>query len=210
MSAEANSTATTDRPRRIVVGISGASGVIYGIRVLEQLRKFPNVQSHAVISAGAKRTAAFEVDLSPAELDGLADVTHRVQDLGAPISSGSFRTDGMVIAPCSVKTLSGIVNSYDDNLLIRAADVTLKERRPLVLVLRETPLHLGHLRLMVAASEMGVTIAPPVPAFYCRPQTIDDMVDYTVARILDQLGLEAPDSRRWGEAAVESDLLDDA
>lgn len=195
----------SERARRIAVGISGASGVVYGLRVLEQLRKFGDVESHAVISAGAKRTATFELGMSASHLDTMADVTHNFRDLAAPLSSGSFRTDGMVIAPCSIKTLSGIVNSYDDNLLIRAADVTLKERRPLVLVVRETPLHLGHLRLMTAAAEMGATIAPPVPAFYNQPKTIDDIVDYTVARVLDQLGLESYDPRRWGEPVGSAD-----
>jgi 4-hydroxy-3-polyprenylbenzoate decarboxylase len=191
----------TDRPRRIVVGISGASGVVYGVRVLEQLKKFAGIETHAIISPGARRTAGYELDRAPADLGALADVTHRFQDLAAPVSSGSYRIDGMVVAPCSIKTLSGIVHSYADNLLIRAADVALKERRPLVLVVRETPLHLGHLRLMTQAVEMGAVIAPPVPAFYNRPDSVDAIVDYTVERVLDQLGLEMPDSRRWGEGA---------
>ena len=194
---------TSDRMRRIVVGISGASGIIYGVRVLEQLSKFDDVESHAIITPGARRTAGYELDMDPHDLENLADVTHRINDLAAPISSGSFRTDGMIIAPCSIKTLSGVANCYADNLLIRAADVVLKERRPLVLMLRETPLHLGHIRLMAQAAEMGAMITPPVPAFYNKPQTIDDMVDYTVARALDQLGLEAPDPRRWGEPPLD-------
>jgi flavin prenyltransferase len=201
----------TDRPRRIIVGISGASGVVYGVRVLEQLKKFADIETHAIISPGARRTAAYELDLAPSDLGALADVTHRFQDLAAPVSSGSFRTDGMVVAPCSVKTLSGIVHSYADNLLIRAADVALKERRPLVLVVRETPLHLGHLRLMAQAAEMGAVVAPPVPAFYNRPDSVDAIIDYTVERVLDQLGLETPDPRRWGEnAPFDEPPIDDA
>ena len=203
MSSHSTSEIPVDRPRRIIVGISGASGVIYGVRMLEQLRKFADVETHAVISTSARRTASFELDMSASEIEELADVTHRFQDLAAPISSGSFRTDGMVIAPCSIKTLSAVANCYGDNLLTRAADVTLKEHRPLILLLRETPLHLGHLRLMVDAAEIGATIAPPVPAFYNRPQTIDGMVDYTVERVLDQLGLETPDTRRWGEPPAD-------
>jgi 4-hydroxy-3-polyprenylbenzoate decarboxylase len=203
------------RPTRVVVGISGASGVVYGVRLLQILRRVAGVQTHAVITPGARRTAAHELDLSARELDGLADVTHRHSDLGAAISSGSFRTDGMIVAPCSVKTLSAIANSYDDNLLVRAADVTLKERRPLVLLVRETPLHLGHLRLMVRAAEMGATIAPPVPAFYIRPDSVERLVEYTAKRALDLLGLELPDERRWGspgpagpEASVAATCLD--
>lgn len=206
MTAHSGDSRTHKRPRRIVVGISGASGIIYGVRVLEQLSKLDNVESHAVITPGARRTAAYELDMDPHDLENLADVTHRINDLAAPISSGSFRTDGMIIAPCSIKTLSGVANCYADNLLIRAADVVLKEHHPLVLMLRETPLHLGHIRLMAQAAEMGAVITPPVPAFYNRPRTIDEMVDYTVARALDQLGLDTPDSRRWGE---ESPAIDD-
>ena len=199
MTSHADGTRTPDRPRRIVVGISGASGIVYGVRVLEQLSKFDNLETHAIVTPGARRTAAYELDMAPRDLEGLADVTHRIGDLAASISSGSFRTDGMIIAPCSIKTLSGVANCYADNLLTRAADVILKEHRPLVLMLRESPLHLGHMRLMAQAAEMGAVIVPPVPAFYNRPQTIDDIVDYTVARALDQLGLDAPDPRRWGE-----------
>jgi 4-hydroxy-3-polyprenylbenzoate decarboxylase len=186
------------RVRRIVVGISGASGTIYGLRLLERLRDVPGVETHAVVSPSARRTAGFELDVPPAHLEAAAHVTHRYQDLAAPISSGSFRTDGMIVAPCSVRSLSGIANSNSDNLLVRAADVTLKERRPLLLLLRETPLHIGHLRLMLRAAEMGAVIAPPVPAFYNRPVTIDDIVDYTVDRVLDQFGIELPSLRRWG------------
>jgi 4-hydroxy-3-polyprenylbenzoate decarboxylase len=193
------------RPRRIIVGISGASGVVYGVRLLQVLSSVPDVETHAVVSPSAKRTASFELDIPPTQLDALADVTHRFNDLSAPISSGSFRTDGMIVAPCSVKTLSGIANCYDDNLLVRAADVILKERRSLVLLLRETPLHLGHLKLMVRAAEMGAVLAPPVPAFYNRPQTISDIVDYTVERTLDQLGIELKDDRRWGYRGTAED-----
>lgn len=185
------------RPIRVVVGISGASGVIYGVRLLEMLREMPGVESHAVITPGARRTAAEELNLAPTDLDRLAEVSHRYGDLGAALSSGSYRTDGMIVAPCSVKTLSAIANSYDDNLLVRAADVTLKERRPLVLLVRETPLHVGHLKLMLRVAEMGATVAPPVPAFYTRPTSVASLVDYTLVRVLDQLRLELPDDRRW-------------
>jgi 4-hydroxy-3-polyprenylbenzoate decarboxylase len=185
------------RPLRVVVGMSGASGIIYGVRLLEMLRELPGVESHAVITPGARRTAAEELDLDPTDLDRLADVSYRHADLGATLSSGSYRTDGMVVAPCSMKTLSAIANSYDDNLLVRAADVTLKERRPLVMLVRETPLHVGHLKLMLRVAQMGATVAPPVPAFYTRPTSVASLVDYTLVRVLDQLHLELPDDRRW-------------
>jgi 4-hydroxy-3-polyprenylbenzoate decarboxylase len=183
--------------RRIVVGISGASGAVFGIRALEMLREIDDLETHLVISAGARTTIAMETDQTVDEVNGLADVVHKESNLAASISSGSFRTDGMLIAPCSIKTLSAIANSFADNLLARAADVTLKERRPLVLLFRETPLHVGHIRLMLQAAEAGATLMPPVPAFYHRPRTIDDVVDQTVGRALDQLGLDAPAVSRW-------------
>lgn len=184
-----------DRPRRIVVGITGATGVAYGVRALELLGA-AGVETHLVLSRSGALTMGLEGDRTVEEVKALAGVVHPAGDIGASIASGSFRHDGMIIAPCSMKTLSGIVNSYADNLVIRAADVTLKERRPLVLVVRETPLHLGHLRLMVQAAEMGAVIFPPVPAFYANPTSIAELIDATVVRILDQLGFEL-DMDRW-------------
>lgn len=183
---------------RIVVGISGSTGAIYGIRLLQVLRECKDVETHLVMSSPAKQTVALETDYKVEEVEALASHVHRYNDIAAAISSGSFKTNGMVVIPCSIKTLSGISNSYNDNLLTRAADVTLKERRRLVLVLRETPLHLGHLRLMTQAAEMGAILLPPVPAFYHRPKTIDDIVNQTVGRVLDTLDVEHPDLfKRW-------------
>ncbi|WP_299397543.1 UbiX family flavin prenyltransferase [Pelagibius sp.] len=183
---------------RLIVGISGASGVRYGIRMLETLRDLP-VESHLVLSKAAELTIAYETDLKVAEVTALADVAYPVGDLGAAVSSGSFQTLGMVVAPCSVRSMSEIASGVTSNLLTRAADVVLKERRRLVLMLRETPLHSGHLRSMLALSEMGAVIAPPVPGFYANPQTIDEMVDHTVGRVLDLFGLDSGKVRRWGE-----------
>ncbi|MFL1800390.1 UbiX family flavin prenyltransferase [Plesiomonas shigelloides] len=184
---------------RLIVGISGASGAQYGIRLLQVLQPLTQIETHLIISQAARRTIALETDFSLREVTALADVYHDVRDIAASVSSGSFRTAGMVILPCSVKTLSGIVHSYADDLLVRAADVVLKERRTLVLGVRETPLHLGHLRLMTQAAELGVVIMPPVPAFYHRPQTLDDIIDQTVNRVLDQFAIELPQDlfRRW-------------
>ncbi|WP_420346856.1 UbiX family flavin prenyltransferase [Pelagibius sp.] len=183
---------------RLIVGISGASGVRYGIRMLETLRDLP-VESHLVLSKAAELTIAYETAAKVAEVTALADVTYPVGDLGAAISSGSFQTLGMVVAPCSVRSMSEIASGVTSNLLTRAADVVLKERRRLVLMLRETPLHTGHLRSMLALSEMGAVIAPPVPGFYANPQSIDEMVDHTVGRVLDLFGLDSGKVRRWGE-----------
>lgn len=183
--------------RRIVVGISGASGAIFGIRALEMLGSIEGVETHLVISSGARTTIAMETDRSADEVGALADCVHKESNLAASISSGSFATDGMLIAPCSSKMLSAIATSFADNLVARAADVTLKERRPLVLLFRETPLHLGQIRLMAQATEVGAIVMPPVPAFYHRPRTIDDIVDQTVGRALDQLGFEVPEVSRW-------------
>ncbi len=174
---------------RLVIGISGATGVIYGIRLLEVLRSHPDVETHLVISNPAKQTVVLETDRKIEEVEALATRVHSFHDLAAPIASGSFKAAGMVVIPCSMKTLSGIANSYDDNLLVRAADVTLKERRPLVLVARETPLHLGHLRLMERVVENGAILLPPMPAFYTKPSTIDDIVNQTVGRVLDVVGI---------------------
>jgi 4-hydroxy-3-polyprenylbenzoate decarboxylase len=185
--------------RRIIIGISGASGAIYGIRALQALRADPEIESHLVLSPSAKRTILEETDWNVADVEALADVVHAHRDIGASIASGSFRTAGMLVAPCSIKSLSGIVHSYNDNLLARAADVCLKERRPLVLVVRETPLHLGHIEMLAQAARYGAVVLPPVPAFYNRPQTIDDIVNHTVGKALDQFQIPHQLFKRWKE-----------
>lgn len=182
--------------QRLVVGISGASGIIYGIRLLEALRQ-TEVETHLVMSEAAKKVAELETGYSVAQVEALADAVYKNDEIEAPISSGSFQTMGMVVAPCAVKSLSAIAHSYNDTLLARAADVVLKERRKLVLVVRETPLHLGHLRLMAEATEYGAVILPPVPSFYHQPKTIDDIIAQTVGKILDQFHLEHNLFRRW-------------
>ncbi len=184
--------------QRLIVGITGASGVRYGVRMLEILRDLP-VESHLVLSKAAETTLAYETDLKVAQVRALADVVYPVADVGAAISSGSFQTLGMVVAPCSIRSMSEIATGVTSNLLTRAADVVLKERRRLVLMLRETPLHTGHLRSLLALSEMGAVIAPPVPGFYAKPASLDEMVDHTVGRVLDLFGLEAGTVKRWGE-----------
>ena len=185
--------------RKIIVGISGASGVIYGIRFLEVLQQVPEVESHLVLSTAGAQTIALETDYSPDQVLALADVSYRFNDIAAAIASGSFKTQGMVVIPCTMKTLAGIAHSFSDNLLLRAADVVLKDRRRLIIVPRETPLHLGHLRLMTQVVEMGAVVVPPVPAFYHRPQTISDIIDQTVNRVLDLLDVELPEDlfTRW-------------
>ena len=185
-------------PGRLIVGISGASGVRHGVRLLEILRGL-DIETHLVITRTAELTLVQETDWKPAQVRGLAHTHHRIGDLAAPLSSGSFPTLGMVVIPCSVRTMSEIATGATSNLLTRAADVTLKERRRLVLVVRETPLHTGHLRTMVQLSELGAVIAPPMPAFYLRPQTVEEIVDQTVGRVLDLFGLDPPITRRWGE-----------
>lgn len=193
--------------KKIIVGISGASGVIYGIRLLEILRTVRDVETHLVLTAAGATTIALETDYTPDEVKALADVVYPFRDIAAAISSGSFKTDGMVVIPCSMKTLAGIAYSFSDNLLLRAADVVLKDRRRLVLVPRETPLHLGHLRTMTLLAEMGAILAPPMPAFYHRPQSIDEIINQTVNRVLDLLdiSLETDLFTRWqgGKAARE-------
>jgi flavin prenyltransferase len=186
-------------PFRLIVGISGASGVIYGIRMLEILRSEPSVETHLVMSPAARQTIALETDWDLADVEALADHTYRFGDIAASISSGSAPIDAMIVIPTSMGTLSGIANSTSDNLLERAADVTLKERRPLVIVPRETPLHLGHLRLMVAATEMGAILCPPTPAFYQRPGSLEEVIDHTIMRLLDVLGVRLSKdlSPRW-------------
>lgn len=192
---------TADRPSdrpRLVVGISGASGVIYGVRTLDACRDL-NVESHLIVSKSAVLTLQQETELSVAELNERADVVHRVGDIGAAVASGSYRTLGMVIAPCSVRSMSEIATGVTSSLLTRAADVTLKERRPLVLMVRETPLHLGHLRTLTKLAEMGAVIAPPLPAFYAKPASIAEMVDQSVGRALDLFDLSWRPVKRWGE-----------
>jgi len=186
--------------KRLIIGISGASGAIYGVRLLEVLQGVPDIETHLIMSNAARQTLALETDLQLRDVQSLADVVHDSRDIAASVSSGSFKTAGMVILPCSMKTLSGIVHSYTDNLLTRAADVVLKEHRRLVLCVRETPLHLGHLRMMTTAAELGAIVMPPVPAFYHRPQTLQDIIDQTVNRVIDQFDIEMPQDlfTRWG------------
>ncbi len=182
---------------RLVIGIAGASGAVYGIRLLEVLRDHADIETHLVVSGGAQRTIELETDYTLDDVVALADRFHDLGDVAASLSSGSFATMGMVVAPCSMKTLSGIANSYSDNLLLRAADVTLKEQRRLVLLPRETPLHLGHARLVVQAIEIGAVVMPPVPALYHRPQTIGEIIDHTVSRVLDLFGIDNDLVTRW-------------
>jgi 4-hydroxy-3-polyprenylbenzoate decarboxylase len=188
-------------PTRLIVGISGASGPHYGVRLLEVLREQTDVELHLVLSAGARATISYEMDRDPDQVAALAHVLHDERDLAASIASGTFVTAGMVVAPCSIKTLSAIANSYNDNLITRAADVCLKERRRLVLVVRETPLHHGHLRLMEQATLSGATILPPVPGFYHKPRTVEQLIDHSVLKILDQLGLHLDLVTRWAGLA---------
>jgi len=188
--------------QRLVVGISGASGVIYGIRCLELLRD-KGIETHLVMSKSAEMTLAYETDLKPKEVRALASVNHSVADIGASISSGSFPTMGMVIAPCSIRTMSEIATGVTSSLLSRAADVVLKEKRPLVLALRETPLHGGHLRTMTTLADIGAVVAPIVPAFYTKPKSVDDIVNHTVGRLLDFFGIETKVVRRWQGGPAE-------
>jgi len=203
---------TTTDSTRLVVGITGASGAIYGVRALTALRIL-DVETHLVVTPPGMATLHQELHLDLENLQGLATRVYDPEDFGAPIASGSFATDGMLVAPCSIKTLSAVANSHSDNLLVRAADVTLKEGLPLLLMVRETPLHLGHLRLMVQAAEIGATIFPPVPAFYAHPATLEEMVDHTVGRMLARLGIANDLYTPWGEPAGDrlqksSDLSD--
>jgi 4-hydroxy-3-polyprenylbenzoate decarboxylase len=187
----------SERPR-LIVGISGASGVIYGVRALDACREL-GIESHLVVSKSAALTLSQETELSVADLNAKADIVHRASDIGAAIASGSFRTLGMIIAPCSVRTMSEIASGVTSSLLTRAADVVLKERKTLALMVRETPLHLGHLRTLTKLAEMGAVIAPPLPAFYAKPQTIGEMVDQSVGRVLDLFDLAWTPVKRWGE-----------
>ena len=189
--------ADSEQPR-LVVGVSGASGIVYGLRALDACREL-GIESHLVMSKAAALTLSEETSLSPADVNAKAGVVHKVSDIGAAIASGSFKTLGMIVAPCSVRTMSEIATGVTSSLLTRAADVALKERRPLVLMVRETPLHLGHLRTMVKLAEMGAVIAPPLPAFYARPASLEAMVDQSVGRALDLFGLSWTPVKRWGQ-----------
>ncbi len=193
--------------KRLVVGMAGATGAIYGIRLLEVLKDLPKIETHLILSQAARQTIVLETDYAVKAVEEMATKTHHIENIAASISSGSFKTMGMVIIPCSMKSLSGIANSFSSNLLLRAADVVLKERRRLVLVSRETPLHLGHLRLMVRVTEMGAVIAPPVPGYYHHPKTLDDIVNQTVNRVLDQFDIELGYDlfQRWQGADVSPD-----
>ncbi|MBT5495552.1 MAG: UbiX family flavin prenyltransferase [Alphaproteobacteria bacterium] len=193
-----------DAPQRLIIGISGASGVIYGIRMLELLRDTP-VETHLVISKSAEITVAYETGWKAADVKALADVVYPAADIGAAISSGSFKTMGMVVAPCSIRSMGEISSGVTSSLLSRAADVVLKERRRLVLMLRETPLHAGHIRSMQAVTEMGAIVAPPVPAFYARPKSIEEMVDQTIGRTLDLFDIDTDVTKRWGEDIARTD-----
>ena len=188
--------------RRLLIGISGATRAIYGVRMLEILAKFEDIETHLVMSKAGRMTIQVETPFSVKDVEALADVVHDVNNVGASISSGSFRTEGMVIAPCSMKSMGGIAHSLGGDLLVRAADVVLKERKKLVLVVRETPLHLGHLEAMAALTRMGAMIFPPVPAFYHRPKTLDDIINQTVTRILDQFDIDVKLFQRWDDEGM--------
>lgn len=183
--------------KRIIIGISGASGVIYGIELLRFLKETKDVETHLILSANARKNIELETSCAASDVEKFADTVHPNDDLADALASGSFITDGMVIAPCSIKTLSGIANSYEQNLMIRSAGVTLKEGRKLILLVRESPLHLGHLRLMTRASQIGAVILPPIPAFYHKPKTIDDLIHQTIGKVLDRLGIEHDLFKRW-------------
>lgn len=194
-------------PRRMIIGITGATGVIYGVRLLQVLKEL-GIETHLVVSRAGEMTRAYETDLSTQQLRSLADTWYPVTDVGAAISSGSFKTMGMIIAPCSIRTMSEIAHGISSNLVTRAADVVLKERRRLVLLLRETPLTAGHIKSMLAVTESGGIIAPPVPAFYIRPRSIADLVDHTVGRVLDLFDIEMKGIQRWGEPPALEDATD--
>lgn len=188
---------SSDTPRRLIIGISGASGIVYGVRMLQMLRD-TDIETHLVMSKSAELTLGYEMDISAKEVYAMADEFHAVKNVGASISSGSFPTMGMVIAPCSIRSMSEIASGITSTLLTRAADVILKERRKLVLMVRETPLHTGHLRTMTSLSEMGAIVAPPLPAFYNKPESIDDMVNHSVGRVLDLFDVDVGLVKRWG------------
>jgi len=193
--------------KRLVVGMSGATGAIYGIRLLEVLSN-TEIETHLVISKAAEKTIRMETPWRVKQVKELADTCYDPRDVGANIASGSFLTEGMVVIPCAIKTLSGIAHSYNDNLLVRAADVAIKEKRKLVVVARETPFHKGHLKLMVQAADLGATILPPLPAFYCLPQTIDDLINHLVGKVLDMFHIEHNLFHRWGSREIESSMAE--
>ena len=186
------------KKKRVIIGITGASGVLYGIEILRELSK-KDLETHLIISGSGKKNISFETDYSVAEVESMADKVYDNEDLAAPSASGSFLTNGMIVAPCTIKTLSGIANSYSDNLIVRTADVILKEKRKLVLLVRETPLHKGHLNLMSRAADMGAHILPPVPSFYHHPKTIEDIIRQTIGKVFDYLEIEHDLFERWGE-----------
>jgi flavin prenyltransferase len=190
--------------KRLIIGMSGASGLIYGIRLLEVLHSATDVETHLVMTASARLNISLETDWQADAVLAMADQVHSVKDLAASIASGSFRTDGMIVAPCSMKTLSAIVHSYADNLLVRAADVVLKERRRLVLMPRETPLHLGHCELLLKACQLGAIVAPPMPALYIKPQSVDDLINHSVGRVLDLFDIDSGLVKRWQGAPKKS------
>jgi flavin prenyltransferase len=189
--------------RRLIIALTGASGAIYGVRALQILRQIADVETHLILTPSGVRTLIAETDISVDEVKALADYVHNPKDIGANLSSGSFVTDGMLVAPCSIKTLSGIANCFNEELVVRAADVCLKERRRVVLLLRETPLHAGHIELMAQATRNGAIIMPPVPAFYHRPTSVDDIVTQTVSRALDLFGIASPLAKRWNGKDVD-------
>lgn len=191
-----------NKKKRLIIGISGATGAIYGVRLLEVLAKIGDVETHLVLSKAGKMTIQVETPYSVKDVESMADVVHDITNVGASISSGSFRTEGMVIAPCSMKSMGGIAHSLGGDLMVRAADVVLKERKRLVLVVRETPLHLGHLEAMAALARMGAVIFPPVPAFYHRPKTLDDVINQTATRILDQFDIDVKLFHRWDDQGM--------
>jgi flavin prenyltransferase len=197
---DASSTLKAGVHLRIIIGVTGASGTIYGWRLLQKLRAVAEMEIHLVLSRSGERTAFLEMGKTAADFKALADVTYPVEDIGCRLASGSFSTDGMVIAPCSIHTMSAIAAGISNNLMVRAADVVLKERRRLILMVRESPLHLGHLRSMTALAEIGAILAPPVPGFYHHPETIADLVDHSVDRVMDLMGVPAPDAKRWDGA----------
>ncbi|MRW90292.1 UbiX family flavin prenyltransferase [Duganella sp. FT80W] len=196
----------SDRLRRIVIAITGATGAVYGVRLLQHLQHLPGIETHLIVSDAAVLTLHQETGLQRREVDALAHVVHKVRDVGASIASGSFQSDGMVIAPCSMKTLASVAHGLSDNLIARAADVVLKERRRLVLMVRETPFNLAHLRNMTAVTEMGGIIFPPLPSFYHNPQSIEEMVDHTVARVIDLFGIEHALAPRWAGLKTAKDV----
>jgi polyprenyl P-hydroxybenzoate/phenylacrylic acid decarboxylase-like protein len=189
--------------RRLIVALSGSTGPHYGVRLLEVLRAHTEIETHLILTAAARKTIEYEMGRDPDSVLALADVVHDERDIASAIASGTFVTDGMAVAPCSIKTLSAIANSYNDTLTVRAADVCLKERRKLVLVVRETPLHTGHLRLMLRATEAGAVILPPMPGFYHLPKTVDDIIDHTVVKVLDQFGIHLDLIKRWGGLSAD-------